>query len=437
MYEQVKNHPARTYFQVQVNLHAMTMRQEAQSPHLQVVLDDLCTRFLLNLPATEFESFERLFFAVESAHWFYDDFYREKHSILPKLPLKAFAQKLFDHTPLLQPYSADVDKLIADFKHYKQEVPTCGAAMLNTTLDKVVLVRGWGSGAKWGFPKGKVSKDETELQAAIREVQEETGFDLTNYVDSSTHFLDSMMYGRLNRIFVVPGVPEDAKFETQTRKEISKIDWIPVSTLPAYKDKQQLAKEKSLPSSSPPKKNSPGIIPANKFIHVHPYTYRLRSWIRRERKRRARTNNTGTSRRVTGGSNGAHNDVTNNLVERNEKPLAEVSSRIPEGSPKSKRSRKNRGKQRIQETKKDEETFGSCGGSRALTNAERDNLFQKYLLDAEKRTRELKLDEEDGWLSSGSRPMLPQQLKPTNPTNQPFTFDVESILARMHREVDV
>ena len=411
----------------------MAAAKETQCPELEVVLDDLCTRFLLNLPATEFESFERLFFAVESAHWFYDDFYREKHSNLPKLPLKAFAQKLFDHTPLLQPYSADGDKLVADFKLYKQEVPTCGAAMLNSTMDKVVLVRGWGSGAKWGFPKGKVSKDETELQAAVREVLEETGFDLTNYVDSSTHYIDSMMYRRLNRIFVVPDVPEDAKFETQTRKEISKIEWIPVSSLPVYKDKQQQAREKC--STLSPKKNSPGAIPANKFVHVHPYTSRLRSWIRRERKARARANNMSTNKAVSG-SNGVNSVVTNNLCERDEKPVETV-VRVPEGSPRAKRNKKSRGKQRTHETKRDEETFGACGGASRLTDAERETMFQKYVRDTERRTRELKLDEEDGWLSSGSRPILPQQLKPTTPTNQPFTFDVESILARMHREVDV
>lgn len=34
-------------------------------------------------------------------------------------------------------------------------------------------------GNKWGIPGGKVDKDETALQAAIREVKEETGFDIS------------------------------------------------------------------------------------------------------------------------------------------------------------------------------------------------------------------------------------------------------------------
>lgn len=34
-------------------------------------------------------------------------------------------------------------------------------------------------GNKWGVPGGKIEKNETRLQAAIREVKEETGYDIS------------------------------------------------------------------------------------------------------------------------------------------------------------------------------------------------------------------------------------------------------------------
>ena len=50
----------------------------------------------------------------------------------------------------------------------------CGCIILNE--NKVLLVKH--NDGHWGFPKGHVEKDETELQTAIREVKEETNLDV-------------------------------------------------------------------------------------------------------------------------------------------------------------------------------------------------------------------------------------------------------------------
>jgi 8-oxo-dGTP pyrophosphatase MutT (NUDIX family) len=63
-------------------------------------------------------------------------------------------------------------------------------------------------GNKWGIPGGKVDKNETPLQAAIREVKEETGYDLSNqpiedvgtvYVEynDTNHFIHHMFRTKL------------------------------------------------------------------------------------------------------------------------------------------------------------------------------------------------------------------------------------------------
>jgi hypothetical protein len=66
---------------------------------LEEVLDDLCARFIINLPNEELESFDRLCFQIEAAHWFYLDFFREEFPSLPVFNLKEFVrQSIFTST---------------------------------------------------------------------------------------------------------------------------------------------------------------------------------------------------------------------------------------------------------------------------------------------------------------------------------------------------
>ncbi|TFY78991.1 hypothetical protein EWM64_g5020, partial [Hericium alpestre] len=124
------------------------------------VIEDLTSRFILNLPDEELASLERICFQVEQAHWFYEDFIREVNPKFPSLPLKRFSEMIFQACPLLHRWSGDHEGAFNHFMQYKTRVPVCGAIMLNDTWDKVVLVKGWKSGSGWGFPKGKINQNE-------------------------------------------------------------------------------------------------------------------------------------------------------------------------------------------------------------------------------------------------------------------------------------
>ena len=56
----------------------------------------------------------------------------------------------------------------------KIQEKACGCVVIKN--DKVLLIRQL-SGS-WGFPKGHVEHDETEVETAIREVKEETNIDV-------------------------------------------------------------------------------------------------------------------------------------------------------------------------------------------------------------------------------------------------------------------
>lgn len=78
----------------------------------------------------------------------------------------------------------DLEKLWSDFQSAFELISAAGGAVFN--LEKQVLMifrRGF-----WDLPKGKIDEDETPAQAALREVQEETGLQVLHL---GPHLLDT------------------------------------------------------------------------------------------------------------------------------------------------------------------------------------------------------------------------------------------------------
>ena len=192
---------------------------------------DIETRFLSTLPKKELSEANRLFFQLELAHWYYDDLLVDKYSNLPRYTgLKAFAKSLGEQSPLFKSANNDFDELFKSFWKYRHRIPVAGCILLNNTMDKFLLVRSF-SGKSWGFPKGKLNENESAYLCAIRETFEETGFDAIDYCNENDVLIveDS---GRIMRLFIGVDVPEDYNFEPQTRKEVSKIEFHSIDSLP-------------------------------------------------------------------------------------------------------------------------------------------------------------------------------------------------------------
>ncbi|KAI1762535.1 hypothetical protein GGR53DRAFT_501398 [Hypoxylon sp. FL1150] len=245
-------------------------------------LDDLCVRFIINLPREDLESVARICFQIEEAQWFYEDFIRPLDPNLPSMSLRSFSLKMFQHCPLLASFSIENHiRAFEEFMQYKTRVPVRGAVMLNDNMDAAVLVRGYKKGASWSFPRGKINKDEDDLDCAIREVYEETGYDLreAGLVEKNepVHPLEVTMHDQQVRLYVFRGIPEDTIFETRTRKEIGAIRWYKVSDLPAYRKKRNTGRNNGADGPS-----------NDKFYMVAPFMVQLRQWVMKQRKFDAR-----------------------------------------------------------------------------------------------------------------------------------------------------
>lgn len=228
------------------------------------VLDDLCSRFILHIPSEERDNAIRVCFQIELAHWFYLDFCMQNAPGLPQCGIRDFAKAVFNHCPFLLPRGEDVHKVLDRWKEYKMGVPTYGAIILDESLDNVLLVQGYLAKSGWGFPKGKVNEDEAPHDCAVREVLEETGFDIRDRICKDT-YIEQKITDQLARLYIIPGVAKDTKFNPKTRKEIRNIEWFSVEQLPCHR------------SDMTPKSKLG--LPPNKFFMAIPFVRPLREWI--------------------------------------------------------------------------------------------------------------------------------------------------------------
>jgi 8-oxo-dGTP pyrophosphatase MutT (NUDIX family) len=116
-----------------------------------------------------------------------------------------------------------------------------GAIVYNLWDSKVLIIRGLNR--FYGFPKGHIEKNETELQTLIRELYEETNLDLniTNYKiigDKMTQsfYLNKKYYSdgpkeinRVNVFYTIIIFEDPSKLNIQKQpEEILEIDWYTV-----------------------------------------------------------------------------------------------------------------------------------------------------------------------------------------------------------------
>ncbi|CAG9859008.1 unnamed protein product [Phyllotreta striolata] len=225
------------------------------------ILNDLLTRFLINVPESAKQNLIRICFQIELAHWFYLDFYVSNDSRLKACSIYEFAAHVFQHIPYLKSENHKLHEILEEWKEYKLSVPTYGAIILSENLSHVLLVQSYWAKLSWSFPKGKVNEEEDPAHCAIREVLEETGFDISNHLNRDEYF-ESTINDHLVRLYIIKNIPMTTKFCPKTRGEIKSCNWFAVSDLPTNKK-----------DSTPKTKIG---MNANAFFMVLPFVKRLK-----------------------------------------------------------------------------------------------------------------------------------------------------------------
>jgi len=124
------------------------------------------------------------------------------------------------------------------------------------------MVRGYSSRATWGFPKGKIAKEELPADCAAREVLEEVGFDIGPCLQEG-EFLQIDEGKQPVRLYLIPNISEETSFAPQTRGEIGDIRWHRIADI--------LKSNKTGDTS-------------DRYFNVLPFVNMLRAWIRKRKE---------------------------------------------------------------------------------------------------------------------------------------------------------
>lgn len=274
------------------------------------ILDELSSKFLINLPEAEKNDLIRLFFQIELAHWFFLDFYctQEQNSIFV-CGIKQFALSIFEHIPFLNHHVPSLNTLLDEWRAYKLSVPTYGAILLTPDMKNCLLVQSFFAKNSWSFPKGKVNENEDPVKCAVREVYEETGFDCGHLIDENAFIEGQTSNYQYTRLYVVKNVPVDTKFCPRTRNEIKDCSWFTVDELPNTRNDDGYFKDQRK-------------IRANSFYMILPFISKLKHWITNERLAKVIGNNKKKQKQLKGHSKhitANHNGNSNNCNHKNTK----------------------------------------------------------------------------------------------------------------------
>lgn len=119
----------------------------------------------------------------------------------------------------------DLEQLIADFKSLFKIIEAAGGLVLDAEKKMLfILRRGY-----WDLPKGKIEKNETIEEAAIREVKEETGIDHLKITGSPLvgyHTYRIEQKRILKPTYWFPMYSEDKILNLQVEEDIEDAIWV-------------------------------------------------------------------------------------------------------------------------------------------------------------------------------------------------------------------
>lgn len=128
-------------------------------------------------------------------------------------------------------YSDEYDKLVQDFEGLFKIIEAAGGVVAQESGEILAIFRR----DFWDLPKGKIDPGESKEEAAVREVQEETGIQdvtLGEYITTTHHTYRTKSKKRvLKRTYWYRMTTTDMDLTPQTEEDIEQAVWIHIADL--------------------------------------------------------------------------------------------------------------------------------------------------------------------------------------------------------------
>ena len=130
--------------------------------------------------------------------------------------------------------SDNLSKLFNAFKNHFKNITAAGGLVVNEKKQILMIFRR----SKWDLPKGKVEKNETIEQAAVREVEEETGIKvdaLKQLLKTTFHiYLHNGKYCLKENYWYKMKSNSKYTLTPQIEEDIEKIEWVDSDNMDKY-----------------------------------------------------------------------------------------------------------------------------------------------------------------------------------------------------------
>lgn len=153
---------------------------------------------------------------LELVYWHYIDIIIPTTN-QPKIKFIYFIYNIMQNKEIkLELYQ--INNFLRIYNKYKKTIPTAGAIILYK--NNILLVKIKGSYI-YGIPKGKKMQYEKVHETAIREVKEETGVDISNYITDKRKYIKLIK----SKIYIINFMEKIEKFENYDKREIEEVKW--------------------------------------------------------------------------------------------------------------------------------------------------------------------------------------------------------------------